>query len=412
MLATLTVLAWVAAAFAFLPLAVGLGNVVSTGRSGFRRPGAGDAPPPGTRVSILIPARDEAAVVEATVRAALRSRGVAVEVVVLDDGSTDATPSIVRELARLDPRVRLLDGRPLPPGWAGKQHACWQLAAAAAHDVLVFLDADVVLAPDAVARLAGVLLADPELGLVSGFPRQRVATLGEALVVPWIHVLLLGYLPMAAMRRSRERAFGAGCGQWMVARRDAYRSVGGHAAEPLSRHDGVGLPRVFRAGDWKTDLVDGSRLATCRMYDGLAAAWRGFGRSAGEGMATPRGLPVWTLLLVLGHVAPWLLLVLALAIDAPAVTAPAALGVGANLALRSAIAWRVGGSPAGTLLHPLGACLVLAIQWTALLRHLRGRPSRWKGRAYAPIGGGGPRRPGDRHGGDGRDPAGSLPSPP
>jgi hypothetical protein len=383
--AALVVLAWVAAAFALLPLGVGLANL-RDGRAGFRRPGEDAVPPPGTAVSILVPARDEAGVVERTVRAALASRGVVVEVVVLDDGSTDATPEIVRGIARRDARVRLVEGRPLPSGWAGKQHACSQLAEAASHEVLVFVDADIVLVPDAAARAAALLLLEPDLGLVSGFPRQRAETLGERLVVPWIHLLLLGYLPMAAMRQSRSVAFGAGCGQWMVARRDAYRAAGGHGADPLSRHDGLALPRAFRRAGWRTDLFDGSTLAACRMYDGFAAVWRGFGKSAGEGMATPRGLPVWTLLLGLGHVVPWVLLAVAAGTASSALAVPAALGVVAGLAFHVAVARRVGGSPGGAVLHPLGALLVLAIQWAALLRHLRGRPSRWKGRAYAPIG--------------------------
>lgn len=379
------VLAWLAAAFALLPLAVGLANLVSSDRRGFRRPGADAVAPPGTAVSILIPARDEARVLEATVAAALASRGVVVEVVVLDDGSRDATATVARALADRDRRVRPIAGRPLPPEWAGKQHACAQLAEAAAHDILMFIDADVVLAPDAVSRVCGVLVGEHDLGLVSGFPRQRVGSWGERLVVPWIHLLLLGYLPMAAMRRSADPRFGAGCGQWMVARRDAYRAVGGHGADPLTRHDGLALPRAFRRGGWRTELLDGSALASCRMYDGFAAAWRGFGRSAGEGMATARGLPVWTLLLGLGHVAPWALLVVALATGATSLALPAAIGVAANLALHGAVAARVGGSRAGVALHPFGALAVLAIQWSALLRHLRGRASRWKGRIYAPI---------------------------
>jgi hypothetical protein len=383
-------LAWLAAAVALVPLAVGWRNLAGGGRGGFRRPGADAVPPPGTAVSILIPARDEAATIEATVLAALRSRGVAVEVVVLDDGSTDATPFVVRELARRDGRVRLVAGRPLPPGWAGKQHACWQLAEAAATDVLVFLDADVVLHPDAAARVAATLLAASPagrpLGLVSGFPRQRTGTFGERLVVPWIHLLLVGFLPMDAMRASPSPAFAAACGQWIAVRRDAYRATGGHAAAPLSRHDGLSLPRTLRAAGWSTDLVDGSALASCRMYASFAAVWRGFGKSAGEGMATPRGLPVWTLLLGLGHVLPWLLLAGALAAGRADVAVPAAIGVAAGVALHAAVALRVGGNPAGIALHPVGAALVLAIQWTALARHLRGRPSVWKGRAYAPVG--------------------------
>lgn len=375
-------LAWVGVAFAVLPLGLVLANFRG-GRLGFLRPTA--APPGGTRVSVLIPARDEEANIRASVEAALASSGVEVEVVVLDDHSTDRTAAIVRRLAEADDRVRLVAAPALTPGWAGKQFACAQLAGAARHEVLMFIDADVVVAPTAAAAAAALLLGTPALGLVSGFPRQRTGSPGEHLVVPWIHVLLLGYLPMAAMRQSRRPAFGAGCGQWMVARRDAYREVGGHGATPLSRHDGLSLPRTFRSAGWQTDLFDGDELAECRMYRTWAEVRHGFGKSAGEGMATPRGLPVWTLLVGCGHVLPWLMLTVGLASGDVDLIVPGALGVAANLALRALLVRRLGQHPFGALLHPVGAVLVLAIQWQALWRHLRGRPSTWKGRAYAPL---------------------------
>ena len=98
-------------------------------------------------VSILIPARDEAGNIGDALAAALASRGVPVEILVMDDGSTDATAEIVRAHADEDPRVRLLTAPPLPPGWAGKNHACQRLAEAAQGPWLLFIDADVRLAP-------------------------------------------------------------------------------------------------------------------------------------------------------------------------------------------------------------------------------------------------------------------------
>ena len=376
------VLAWLAAVFALLPLALAALNL-RPGRLGFQRPV--DDPPAGTAVSILIPARNEEAQIGVSVASALASRGVEIEVLVLDDQSTDATAAIVLDLAAADDRVRLIGVAALPEGWAGKQRACTRLAAVARHDVLMFVDADVELSPDAAARAAALLLRDAETGLVSGFPAERAGSWAERLVVPWIHVLLIGYLPMAAMRDSRRVAFGTGCGQWMVARAVAYRDCGGHAAAPLSRHDGLSLPRSFREAGWRTDLFDGSQLASCRMYRSFSETWHGFGKSAGEGMATPIGLPVWSLLIVLGHIAPWLLLVAAAAMASFSLFVPAAIGVAANLLLRGLLVRRLGQPLVGALLHPLGAALVLAIQWQALARHLSGAPSRWKGRSYPPI---------------------------
>ncbi len=368
-------LGWVAAALAWLPLLLAIFNVRR-----FAMPPL--LAPAGMAVSVLIPARDEAAGIEVAVRAVLASRGVQLEVVVLDDDSSDETAAIVAELAATDDRVRLLCAPPLPPGWAGKQRACHLLSEAARFPVLVFVDADVHLAPEAVGRAAGLLLADARLGMVSGFPRQLTGSWAERLVVPWIHLLLLGYLPMARMRQSTSPSYAAACGQWVIARRDAYAAVRGHAAAPTSRHDGLSLPRTFRTAGWRTDVFDGHRLATCRMYRDFATVWHGFGKSAGEGLATPAALPVWTVLIAGGHVLPAVVLGAGIVSGSAAAVAAGLAGVVANLALRAVFCVRFGSSWTGALLHPFGAALVLAIQWTALVRHLLGRPSEWRGRAY------------------------------
>lgn len=368
-------LAWAAAALALLPLMLAALNVRS-----FARPRL--LPPPGTPVSILIPARNEARSVARTIRCALESTVVEVEVLVLDDDSADDTAAIVSGIAEREARVRLLHAPPLPPGWAGKQRACHLLSENARFETLMFIDADIILAPEAAASAAGLLLADARLGMVSGFPREVSLSWAEQLVIPWIHLLLLGYLPMDRMRRSTSPAYAAACGQWVAARRSAYREVRGHAASPSSLHDGISLPRAFRAAGWRTDIFDGSRLASCRMYEDFRSVWLGFGKSAGEAMATAKALPIWTLLIVGGHVLPSVLLLAGLALGQLQITLVGGLGVAANVALRLMLCARFKQPLLGALLHPFGACLVLAIQWHALLRYLLGRPNRWRGRYY------------------------------
>ncbi|UFN49931.1 glycosyltransferase [Roseomonas sp. OT10] len=333
----------------------------------------------GTLVSILIPARDEEAHIAACVRAALASTGTAVEVVVMDDGSRDRTAALVLELAEADPRVRLLAAPPLPPGWTGKVHACARLAEAARGTHLLFIDADVRLAPEAAAALAGHAERH-NLALVTGVPRQEIGTLGEALTVPAINLLLLGYLPGGGRAFTALPALAAACGQLILVETHAYRDAGGHAAVRGVLHDGLALARRLRVQGHRTEVVDGAPLATCRMYRGFRPAWDGFLKNAREGMATPLGLPVWTLLLGGGHLLPWLLL--------PAPMAGAALL--ASYALRAAITWRAR-EPSWTIpLHPATVAVALAIQWTALARSALGRKAGWKGRAYAPE------APGDR----------------
>jgi hypothetical protein len=245
---------------------------------------------------------------------------------------------------------------------------------------MLFLDADVRLSADAVGRAAGFLAASGA-GLVSGFPREQTGSLMERLLIPMIHVLLLGYLPMAMMRWDRNPGFGAGCGQLMVAHRGAYETAGGHAAIRASLHDGVTLPRAFRRSGSMTDLFDAAPLATCRMYRGAAETWAGFGKNATEGMAKPVALPVWTVLLLGGHVLPWVLLLSGASGTAATL---AGLAAATSLAQRALLARRFERDMLGVLLHPFGVLAMLALQWDALLRAGRGRPVAWRGRSYEP----------------------------
>lgn len=376
-----TVMVWVSLVFAALPVMMLLGNKSVFAKATKPRDEDNETP----KVSLLIPARDEAGGIEACIRAALASEQVDLEIVVLDDHSTDDTAAIVRRLSHEDSRVRLAQSASLPEGWCGKQHACWQLSKHARHDVLMFIDADVKLTSDALIR-AVTFLSESGAGLVSGFPFQRTRSLGEILTVSQIMLLLCGYLPMARMRASAQPGLGAGCGQWFIARRDAYEQVGGHEQVRSSLHDGVKLPRAFRAAGVMTDMFDASDVATCRMYRGFGESWRGFAKNATEGMAGPIGIWVWTALLGFGHVLPWVWLFVWLSGGMAGLsqwTQIAAL-VSCFLAFTASVitaAWFRQGVLAA-LLRPFGVTVMLAIQWYAWVRQRLGRPVGWRGRAY------------------------------
>ena len=344
--------------------------------------------PPGERrpaISVLIPARDEEVSIEESVSAALASRGVDVEVLVLDDRSEDATARIVQEISRRDARVRLIPGEDLPPGWCGKQHACWILSHVARHPLLVFIDADVRLAPEALARMAAEMDAKG-VDLLSGFPRQVTIGLLERLVIPLIYFILLGFLPIRRMRRSPDPAFAAGCGQLLLTRRDAYDLAGGHAAIRETLHDGLKLPRAFRLAGLRTDICDAMGLAACRMYRTPAAVWNGLAKNAVEALAAPRLILPMTAVLLVGQVLPPILVVAGAAgLFGPGESLGLACAVGALVASyysRWATATRFGQSRLGAMLHPAGIVGLLAIQWYAFARNLAGRPASWKGRLY------------------------------
>jgi len=370
-------LSTVSLALAAVPAGLFLANLRHYRRTPTNR-SAGLQPAP--QVSLLIPARNEEASIGTAVESALACTGVDLEVIVMDDRSEDRTAEIVQAIAARDPRVRLLSGTPLPDGWCGKQFACDQLARHASHEWLVFMDADVRLEPDALARMAGFMHGGGA-ALASGVPRQITATFLERLLLPLIHFVLLGFLPMGRMRRSTKPGYAAGCGQLFIARRDAYEAAGGHSSVKASLHDGIQLPRAFRRAGFSTDLFDATNIARCRMYRNASEVWRGLGKNATEGLGSPGLIGPMTLLLAGGQILPVALVAHSL------LTGSAALPVALLAAIlawlpRIVAARHFDQSALGALLHPLGVLLLLAIQWEALLRKFSGAPMRWKGRAY------------------------------
>ena len=341
-------------------------------------------PQPGTaraKCSVLIPARNEEANIAAALHSILQSDGIDLEVIILDDGSTDHTADIVREFTA-DPRVRLETAEPLHPGWCGKNFACHQLAALAKHPLLVFMDADVRISrPDSLARLAA-FMDQSRAALVSGVPHEETRGLTEKLIIPLIHFVLLGFLPLERMRKSTDPRFAAACGQILAVRREAYDRIGGHSTIANRIHDAVALTRTFRAHGFATDLFDATDTFHCRMYRRASEVWHGFAKNAHEGLGSPQLILPATLLLLGGQVLPFALL--AIAKSALALTF-AIIGTVAAFLPRLIAVVRFRQSIIGALLHPFGICALVAIQWFAFFRSLRKRPATWKGREYLPV---------------------------
>jgi hypothetical protein len=376
-------IALVSLAFALLPAALTLANLRL-----FREPPP--VPPaviPSRSVSVLVPARNEAAAIGRLIDDVLASEGVDLELVILDDASDDDTASIVADRAARDLRVRLVAGRPLPAGWCGKQHACRQLAEAAARDTWVFLDVDVAARPDAIARSVA-FLDTTDVGLASGFPRQLTGSLLEWLLLPLIHFVLLGFLPLGRSRQINDPSLAAGCGQLFVTRRADYERAGGHAAIAASLHDGVKLPRAYRRAGLRTDIFDATGIASCRMYSRSLDVWRGLSKNATEGIGSAATILPFTILLGLGQVAPAVLFAQGVTTrfagwpPAAVVLVVVAAVLGILTRLGQAIRFRL--PLASAALQPLAVAVFLLIQWVALSRKYLGFRTSWRGRSLAP----------------------------
>jgi chlorobactene glucosyltransferase len=332
-------------------------------------------------ISILIPARNESAVIAQTVRALLAQDDGRFELLILDDGSTDGTGALALQAAQGDPRVRVLAGQPLPPGWLGKNWACHQLAQAANSDFLLFTDADVQWQPGALAALRQ-LQAQLNADLLTVWPTQRTQTWGERLVVPLMALTIIAYLPILAVHHLPWRVFSAAMGQCLLFRREAYARVGGHAAVRASIVEDVALAARVKGAGLRLRMADGHGLITCRMYRGWDEVRNGFAKNllAGHG-----NRPALLLLSAAFHwlvfVFPWAWLLVALVVGPlSAVVLPLALvvlGVGVR-ALSAAV---TGQRVRDALFMPASVALMTVIAAQSLRWHFTGGP-RWKGRVF------------------------------
>ena len=362
---------------------------------------ASDSP----RISVLIPARNEAASITACVASLLAQTYPNSEVLVLDDGSTDGTGQLLGALQRQYPQLTLIHTTAdPPPGWNGKSYACHLLAQRAAGEWLLFTDADTLHTPTSLERGLAQALA-LRADLLSAFPYQRVETWSERLLVSFIMDFLpLTSVNLAAMWRGRSRRLLAN-GQYLLARAQTYRALGGHAAIARDLVDDFALARRFRSAGYTVALVDGSPMLECRMYRSFHEVWRGFSKNLLIALApTPtassappaptrqrRGGVVSRLRALLhGPLFAWsyaCLFVLPFARllapgQRPLSRRLAALEVCSLLVLRSIVAHRLKRSPGEVITTPLAAWAVMAISLTALYRRWRRRPIVWKQRHY------------------------------
>lgn len=356
-------------------------------RRGRPLPAAARAAPGG--VSVLIPARDEVANIERCVRAADAARGPITEIIVYDDGSTDGTAEVLAGLCAELPRLRVVHGDGLPDGWVGKPHALHRLSDEAAGDLLLNMDADVVLRPDGVLRLLSLLGSPDQVtggldaAVVTAVPHQLTGSVAEKLLMPLLHLSYLAWLPMPLIHLTRDPRLLAANGQLLLIRRSALEAVGGWAAVRTALVDDMALCRTVKSSGRRVVFADGHEMADCRMYGDAASLWRGFAKNFYEGIG---GHPVALIIVMWLHVQffvlPYLALPVAAVAGASGLAAAAAVGVAANLALRVIMALRHGHSPISVVLHPIAVLLMMGVLLDSFRWSRRG-DIRWRGRSYA-----------------------------
>ena len=294
-------------------------------------------------------------------------------------------------LARLQadlPSLQVLRGDGLPAGWVGKPHALHRLSAAAGGEVLLNIDAYVTLRPDGVLRMLSLLGSAEQVpggldaAVVTAVPRQHTGSLVERLMIPLLHLSYVAWLPTPLIHRTRDPRVLAANGQLLMVRRSALDAVGGWSSVRTALVDDMALCRAVKKGGGRVVFADGDQMADCRMYPDGASLWRGFAKNFYEGI----GGHQLALVIVLGlhlllFVAPYVALPVAALLGAWGLAAAAAVGVGANLALRVIMAVRYGHSPLSVLLHPAAVLAMMGVLLDSFRCSRRG-DIRWRGRSY------------------------------
>ena len=343
------------------------------------------APIQGELVSVIVPARNEAANIETVIRSVLATTYRPMELLVVDDRSTDETAAMVERLAPRDPRLRLVRGAPLPEGWYGKPWACLQGYREAKGELLLFTDADTTHAPALLAHAVGAARAE-SAGMVTVAPRQLCETFWERVVMPQIWLLLgVRYHPSTVNRARRERDVIAN-GQFILVTREAYEAVGTHEAVRHEVAEDLALAQAFYRAGRKMHFSFADRLMTTRMYRGLRELVEGWSKNVYlGGLRSFPAEPVFRALVPVMLAAAflfWLVPPAALVLTG----AHGGLGLAAAVAtLCSVMFWMLISFGMKIpvwygLLYPLGALVALYIAVRSTWRGTR--RVEWRGRVY------------------------------
>ena len=259
-------------------------------------------------ISVLIPARNEARRITPTLTSVLKQDYPNLEIIILDDASEDATAQIVMNLINGDKRARLISSREeLPAGWLGKPYACHRLSAAASGELFIFLDADVVLTPDAIS-LAYDLFSSSSLDVMCPYPQQLMNTGLQRIVQPLLQWSWMTMLPLDLAETSSRGSLTAGNGQFLMISAAMYVQAGGHQAIRSKVIEDIELVRNVKAAGGRGGVVDGTDIAQCSMYETSEELIEGYSKSLWSAFGSINGARAISGLLFTVYVLPLVLL--------------------------------------------------------------------------------------------------------
>ncbi len=350
------------------------------------QPGAASALTAAPRVSVIVPARDEERNIRRCVESLLAQDYPNYEVIVVDDGSTDATPELLEQMRQTPvgrQRLRVVRVEALPSGWAGKPHALHTGAQAADGEWLLFTDADTYHTPRAL-RSAVTRASSDGADLFTIGTSQDAPDFWNRVLMPIAYMGISFMYPPLLVNSSWSKVAIAN-GQFLLIRHALYERLGGYDTDGLRATivDDLALALVVKRAGGRLRFVDGRGLVTTHMYHSLKEHWNGWGKNAVAG--SRGGLALFALMapgLILISAAQFALLAAGLLRRDGRMTLAGALPVAATLAYRAyldrmlAIPLRYGWT------HPLGGCVFAGILARSFWHRLRGVTVPWRGRSY------------------------------
>ena len=331
-------------------------------------------------VSTIVPARNEQRGIGRCVQG-LRDQDYArLELIFVDDDSTDATPQILQQHADQDARMKVVHTGGKPAGWNGKQWACYCGAQASSGDWLVFMDADTFAEPNLVPRTLAFSIAR-HIDMLSLQPWYEMRGLWERIVLPaGLPPLLLVYPPERV--NDPDDPLSMANGQFIMIRRDVYEKIGGHAAIKDRMMDDYSLAEVVKGSGYRLFVAEGVDLMRVRLYTNLREIWAGALKASvditGGWTRSVAGLFANLLVNVLPVIAlTWAIL----AHDWPVVVV---LGTTVALQVLYYSVLRITAfklPPWSGVTYPVGGVIITAILLDGMIRVATGRNITWKGRS-------------------------------
>jgi chlorobactene glucosyltransferase len=352
--------------------------------AGIRRLERAPSPREHPKVSVVIPARDEERSIAAAVQAHLAQSYGDLEVITVNDQSTDRTGEILASLSLLDPRLVVVEGGPPPPGWLGKPHALWEGAQRASAPLLLFADADVVYGPEALTRAVGEL-QHSHADLLCLIPAIETVGFWEGALMPYLlNALFLGPGFLANSDRFRKIAAGGGAGN--LVRRAAYEQIGGHAAIRDSVIDDIHLALRVKGAGLRARVVRAEKDVSVRMYRGFAEVCDGFTKNVAYAFSGPFGLwfGIQSVVGIFLTVLPVVVL-FAAALGASVSSSDvfwAGAGYGLFVLAQAALAIALGRSLWPSLTHPIMATVWAGILCRSFYHRIIRRRLTWRGRQF------------------------------